>query len=193
MPIGLPIALLLGTLFGGLLWVLPVSKMVILLAGFAITLTLLRKPLWGLLIFAVLATSIPYTTVQVGIAPCHIGTICKQHIVAGTAFDGGDVWKGDVLFMVDDRAARAALEGSPVDAIVQDAAGRRKRLLIADMDSTMITVECIDELADYAGIKPEIAAITERAMAGELDFAEALKARVALLDAKHPDRLTAPP
>lgn len=67
MPIGLPIALLLGTLFGGLLWVLPVSKMVILLAGFAITLTLLRKPLWGLLIFAVLATSIPYTTVQVGI------------------------------------------------------------------------------------------------------------------------------
>jgi phosphoserine phosphatase len=54
-------------------------------------------------------------------------------------------------------------------------------LLVSDMDSTMITVECIDELADYAGIKPEIAAITERAMAGELDFAEALKARVALL------------
>jgi phosphoserine phosphatase len=54
-------------------------------------------------------------------------------------------------------------------------------LLVSDMDSTMITVECIDELADYAGIKPQIAAITERAMAGELDFAEALKARVALL------------
>ena len=55
-------------------------------------------------------------------------------------------------------------------------------LLVSDMDSTMITVECIDELADYAGIKTQIAAITERAMAGELDFAEALKARVALLE-----------
>ncbi len=54
-------------------------------------------------------------------------------------------------------------------------------LLVSDMDSTMITVECIDELADYAGIKPEIAAITERAMAGEIDFTGALKARVALL------------
>ena len=54
-------------------------------------------------------------------------------------------------------------------------------VLVSDMDSTIITVECIDELADYAGIKTEIAAITEQAMAGELDFAEALKARVALL------------
>ena len=54
-------------------------------------------------------------------------------------------------------------------------------LLVADMDSTMITVECIDELADYAGIKPKIAAITEAAMRGELDFEAALDARVALL------------
>lgn len=54
----------------------------------------------------------------------------------------------------------------------------------------MITVECIDELADYAGIKPEIAAITERAMAGELDFAEALKARVALLAGLDEDIIT---
>jgi phosphoserine phosphatase len=68
-----------------------------------------------------------------------------------------------------------------VDIAVQSAEHRRKMLLVSDMDSTMITVECIDELADYAGIKPEIAAITERAMAGELDFAAALKARVALL------------
>lgn len=58
---------------------------------------------------------------------------------------------------------------------------RRKRLLISDMDSTMITVECIDELADYAGIKDQIAEITERAMQGELDFEEALRGRVALL------------
>jgi len=68
-----------------------------------------------------------------------------------------------------------------LDVIVQPAATREKKLLIADMDSTMITVECIDELADYAGIKPQIAEITERAMRGELDFEGALHGRVALL------------
>ena len=78
------------------------------------------------------------------------------------------------------RKALASLE-TEYDIVVQPSTNRRKMLLVSDMDSTMITVECIDELADYAGIKPEIAAITERAMAGELDFAEALKARVALL------------
>jgi phosphoserine phosphatase len=74
---------------------------------------------------------------------------------------------------------REAVSG--VDIIVQPMAGREKKLLVADMDSTMITVECIDELADYAGLKPKIAAITEAAMRGELDFAGALDARVALL------------
>jgi phosphoserine phosphatase len=80
-------------------------------------------------------------------------------------------------------AARAALQPMEAhfDIAVQSGNHRRKMLLVSDMDSTMITVECIDELADYAGIKPEIAAITERAMAGELDFADALIARVALL------------
>lgn len=68
-----------------------------------------------------------------------------------------------------------------LDVIVQPVAGREKKLLIADMDSTMISVECIDELADYAGIKPQIAEITERAMRGELDFEGALHGRVALL------------
>ncbi|MFZ4690671.1 MAG: phosphoserine phosphatase SerB [Polymorphobacter sp.] len=80
--------------------------------------------------------------------------------------------------------ARAALEAAlpHLDIIVQPAAGpRRKRLLIADMDSTMITCECIDELADYAGLKAEVAAVTEAAMRGDLDFAAALDARVALL------------
>jgi phosphoserine phosphatase len=67
------------------------------------------------------------------------------------------------------------------DANVVPEAGRRKRLLIADMDSTIIGVECIDELADYAGLKAEVAAITESAMRGELDFEAALIARVALL------------
>ena len=90
----------------------------------------------------------------------------------------------DFVLSGDRAAARAALAGwgAPVDVVVQDSgAPRRKRLIIADMDSTMITVECIDELADYAGIKPQIAAITERAMQGELDFRAALAERVALL------------
>ncbi|WP_188055721.1 phosphoserine phosphatase SerB [Sphingosinithalassobacter sp. CS137] len=90
----------------------------------------------------------------------------------------------DLAFAADPAAARAALEGviAGTDAVVQPAAHREKKLLVADMDSTMITVECIDELADYAGIKPQIAEVTERAMRGELDFAEALDARVALLE-----------
>ncbi len=90
----------------------------------------------------------------------------------------------DVRFRgVEVAAARAAVEALelPVDIFVQAGATRSKDMIIADMDSTMITVECIDELADYAGIKPQIAAVTEAAMRGELDFAEALDARVALL------------
>ena len=71
---------------------------------------------------------------------------------------------------------------APVDIVIQpDDEHRRKRLLIADMDSTMIGQECIDELADFAGVKPEVAAITERAMLGEIAFEPALRARVALL------------
>jgi phosphoserine phosphatase len=82
---------------------------------------------------------------------------------------------------VADRVARTALEGSPVDAIAQVVAGRRKRLLIADMDSTMVTSETLDELAGEAGLKEEISAITRRAMNGELDFEGALRERVGML------------
>jgi phosphoserine phosphatase len=78
------------------------------------------------------------------------------------------------------RASRLAA-GAPVDLAVLPVAGRRKRLFIADMDSTMIGQECIDELADFAGLKARIAGITERAMRGELDFAAALRERVGLL------------
>jgi phosphoserine phosphatase len=90
------------------------------------------------------------------------------------------------LPMLGDRAAVEAvvateLDGLPVDACVQSAAGRRKRLLIADMDSTIINVECLDELADFAGLKAEISAITERAMRGELAFEGALRERVGML------------
>ena len=68
-----------------------------------------------------------------------------------------------------------------VDVVVQAAQNRRKRLFLADMDSTMIGQECIDELADFAGLKPRIAAITERAMRGEIQFEPALRERVSLL------------
>ena len=92
--------------------------------------------------------------------------------------------EGDAAdLIVDGPEARSALEGwNGCDVIVQPAEGREKQLLAADMDSTIIGQECIDELADYAGIKPSIAAITGRAMRGEIDFADALRERVALLE-----------
>lgn len=73
------------------------------------------------------------------------------------------------------------LQALKVDMVVQKAGGRRKRLLIADMDSTMIRQECIDELADEAGVGARVADITARAMNGELDFEGALRERVGLL------------
>ena len=76
---------------------------------------------------------------------------------------------------------RNALAGARVDANVVPSERRKKRLLIADMDSTIIGCECIDEIADFAGVKPQIAAITERAMRGEIEFEGALRERVALL------------
>jgi phosphoserine phosphatase len=85
--------------------------------------------------------------------------------------------------------ARRALERQAVDFCVQPAEGRRKRLLIADMDSTIIGCECLDELADFAGLKQEIAAITARAMAGEIAFEGALRDRVARLKGLDMDQL----
>lgn len=73
------------------------------------------------------------------------------------------------------------LQALGVDLVVQPAEGRRKRVLLADMDSTMIEQECIDELADEAGVGPRVAEITRRAMNGELDFEAALRERVGLL------------
>lgn len=78
-------------------------------------------------------------------------------------------------------AARTALGDATVDAIAQAADGRRKRLLLADMDSTIVTSETLDELAAFAGLKDEISAITRRAMNGELDFEGALRERVGML------------
>ncbi len=69
----------------------------------------------------------------------------------------------------------------PADLLISDHEPRLPQLFVSDMDSTMIMAECIDELADFAGLKPQIAAITERAMQGELDFESALRERVLLL------------
>ena len=102
---------------------------------------------------------------------------------------------GDAIWLEPGVAAEIALAAEPanrwevwqglqqlgVDLVVQAAEGRRKRLLLADMDSTMIQQECIDELADEAGVWAEVSAITARAMNGELDFEAALRERVALL------------
>ena len=82
-----------------------------------------------------------------------------------------------------------ALKGAAVDSVAQNAAGRRKRLLIADMDSTIIGVECIDEVADLAGRRAEVARITERAMRGDIDFVAALRERAAMLAGLSTDAL----
>ena len=99
----------------------------------------------------------------------------------------------DLPFAGDLIPAKAALAGLIVgcDIVVQLAPKVPVRLFVADMDSTMITVECIDELADYVGLKPRVAAITERAMRGELPFADALRARVGLLAGLTLDQLDA--
>ena len=102
-------------------------------------------------------------------------------VAADIPFTGG----GENTQAKDQRAlaerVRATLAGAPVDVVLQGAAGRRKQLFLADMDSTMIGQECIDELADFVGVKQQVAAITERAMRGEIEFAPALRERVALL------------
>jgi phosphoserine phosphatase len=88
--------------------------------------------------------------------------------------DDADAVEVDVIL-------REALDHAPVDVVVQDAETRRKHLLLADMDSTMIGQECIDELAAEVGLKDMVAAITARAMNGEIAFEPALRERVALL------------
>jgi len=94
--------------------------------------------------------------------------------------DEGDA--ADLDFTGDRKSARWALAAlEDVDVVVQPDEPRWKRLFVADMDSTIIGQECIDELADYAGLKEEVAQITERAMQGEIDFRGALRERVRLL------------
>ena len=112
----------------------------------------------------------PSTTIARAGDALRAAGFAAEPAAAGTlALDGGDL-----------ATARAALRPfeAEADIIVHGVAAR---LLVADMDSTMVACECLDELADYAGLKAEVAAITERAMRGELDFAASLTRRVALL------------
>ncbi|NIZ02716.1 phosphoserine phosphatase SerB [Thalassospira lucentensis] len=95
-------------------------------------------------------------------------------------------FEGITLDVADTTLEEAELE---VDAVTQKIATRRKKLLIADMDSTMVTGETLDELAEFAGVKDRVAAITARAMNGELDFEAALDERVGLLDGMSTDML----
>ena len=106
----------------------------------------------------------------------------------GSWIDEGDAV--DLRVSGDARAVRWALESLPgVDVIVQAEEPRFRKLLVADMDSTIIGQECIDELADFAGLKREVADITERAMQGKIDFKAALRERVALLSGLEEDAI----
>jgi phosphoserine phosphatase len=101
-------------------------------------------------------------------------------LAPGVAADISFIAANHSLHVVADRA-RGALAGAPIDVVVQRAAARRKKLFLADMDSTMIGQECIDELAEHVGMKRQVSAITERAMRGEIEFEPALRERVMLL------------
>jgi phosphoserine phosphatase len=118
-------------------------------------------------------------------APLTAGVVSalRDALRAGSAeiLSAGEAVDLPVAAEPDLAAARAALEGAAVDLIASPVVGRRKRLLIADMDCTMITVETLDEIADFAGMRDRIGAITARAMNGELDFAAALRERLGLL------------
>jgi phosphoserine phosphatase len=124
-----------------------------------------------------------------GLTPAHLAA-CRAGLEALGAEPGTPDWlspheAADIPFRgaaeIAVAAARAALGSAPVDAIATPAEGRRKKLLVADMDSTIVTSETLDEVAAFAGIKDQIAAITKRSMNGELDFRAALIERVGML------------
>ncbi|MGB6120185.1 MAG: phosphoserine phosphatase SerB [Mesorhizobium sp.] len=108
-----------------------------------------------------------------------IGASSVDWLMAGVACDVA--LPADLDPVLAEQKLREAVGDRPIDIVVQETAGRRKALLIADMDSTMIDQECIDELADEAGMKEYVAAITARSMNGEIAFEPALRERVGLL------------
>lgn len=135
----------------------------------------------------VLTTILPHVTANDDVE-ASLSVLEDMGIRVGQSEDLGavDGVAVDTFLEADDLAGlrpvvTGLLAGKAVDFCLQPAIGRRKRLLIADMDSTIINVECIDELADFAGVKAQVSEITERAMRGELDFEAALRERVAML------------
>lgn len=122
---------------------------------------------------------------ETGECETRLATLADALARAGVRLAASDR-RDKVLELICEGEASAILAAidtvyAPADMLVARRPIELPRLFVSDMDSTMIGQECIDELADYAGIKPEIAAITERAMQGELDFEAALRERVALL------------
>jgi phosphoserine phosphatase len=120
---------------------------------------------------------------------CSVAAIGEDSVDQQRWLAPGEAWEATFL-AADPRtaiaardAARVALDGHPVDVnvVMAEPDERRKRLLVADMESTIIEQECLDELAERVGLRPHIAAITDRAMRGELDFETAIKERVGLL------------
>ncbi|WP_338691238.1 phosphoserine phosphatase SerB [Bradyrhizobium sp. 26S5] len=102
-----------------------------------------------------------------------------NEVAVDIPFESQDAGRDDIKAI--EQRLRRARSDLPIDVVVQPRIGRRKKLFLADMDSTMIGQECIDELADFAGLKAHVADITERAMRGEIEFESALRERVALL------------
>jgi phosphoserine phosphatase len=123
---------------------------------------------------------------EAALAEAGASALSRDWLAEGTALDialeANDPAKAEA-------ALRARLAGAPVDMAIQKPDGRRKKLLLADMDSTIVTSETLDELAAYAGLKDKIAAITARSMNGEIDFATALRERVAMLKGLSADAL----
>ncbi|HXZ67302.1 MAG TPA: phosphoserine phosphatase SerB [Alphaproteobacteria bacterium] len=111
----------------------------------------------------------------------HIGIVTRSEVEWLSEGEACDITLPDVATRSTLPVVEQALGPAPVDVVFQKTEQRKKRLLVADMDSTIITCECIDELADAVGLKPQVAVITERTMRGEIEFESALTERVALL------------
>ena len=134
-------------------------------------------------------------TLIAGAADCGLSGLAAS-VAAALAIETKPVWLApdeacDFIIEVSDpaaiaRAVRGVVRSTPVDILVQPAVGRRKHLLVADLESTVIENEMLDELALILGVGPQVAEITRRAMNGEIDFVAALEARVALLGGIEP-------
>jgi phosphoserine phosphatase len=141
-------------------------------------------------IYALVLTSPPDVPSLSALAVERAGSFIPEELRRSQAWlSPGEAWQAEFVTNEIETASnlKSAIAGElngltiDINVLAGDAAARRKKLLLADMDSTIIRQECIDEIADFAGVKDIVSAITERAMRGELDFAGALRERVALL------------